>query len=139
MRGPPGNATVEVDGQRAEGVSPMRLKLDPGEHLIVAHRDGFLETRERVEVRSIGTTAVDLTLRPLLGLVLVDSLPEDADAMNRVYVRSGVLDQRRLLDSLEAGRSFATNGPLLQLSVENRGVGQELALPAGEHEHLRRL
>jgi TolB protein len=54
--------------------------------------------------------------------------------MNRVYVRSGVLEQRRLLDSLKAGRSFATNGPLLEFSVENRGVGQELALPAGAHE-----
>jgi TolB protein len=54
--------------------------------------------------------------------------------MNRVYVRSGVLDQRRLLDSLKAGRSFATNGPLIEFSVDNRGVGQELALPAGAHE-----
>jgi hypothetical protein len=54
--------------------------------------------------------------------------------MNRVYVRSGVLDQRRLLDSLKAGRTFATNGPLLDFRVENRGVGQELALPAGAHE-----
>jgi hypothetical protein len=54
--------------------------------------------------------------------------------MNRVYVRSGVLDQRRLLDSLKAGRSFATNGPLLEFSVENRGVGQELVLPGGPRE-----
>jgi TolB protein len=55
--------------------------------------------------------------------------------MNRVYVRSGApLEQRRLLDSLKAGRSFATNGPLLEFSIENRGVGQELALPAGSHE-----
>jgi TolB protein len=54
--------------------------------------------------------------------------------MNRVYVRSGVLEQRRLLDSLKAGRSFATNGPLLEFTVENRGVGQELVLPAGAHE-----
>jgi TolB protein len=33
-----------------------------------------------------------------------------------------------------AGRSFATNGPLLEFGMENRGVGQELALPAGAHE-----
>jgi TolB protein len=55
--------------------------------------------------------------------------------MNRVYVRSGApLEQRRLLDSLKAGRSFATNGPLLEFSIQNRGVGQELALPAGSHD-----
>jgi hypothetical protein len=49
--------------------------------------------------------------------------------MNRVYVHTGpVLEQRRLLDSLRAGRSFATNGPLLGLSVEGHGLGQELRL-----------
>ena len=55
--------------------------------------------------------------------------------MNRVYVRTSArLDQRRLLDSLRAGRTFATNGPLLGLRVDGRGVGDELRLPAGEHE-----
>jgi Tol biopolymer transport system component len=49
--------------------------------------------------------------------------------MNRVYVHTGPgLDQRRLLDSLRAGRSFATNGPLLALSVDGRGLGEELRL-----------
>jgi hypothetical protein len=60
--------------------------------------------------------------------------------MNRVYVRSGgPLDQRRLLDSLEAGRSFATNGPLLELTIGGRGLGEELRLPAGEHELVARV
>jgi hypothetical protein len=53
--------------------------------------------------------------------------------MNRVYVRTGMpLDERRLLDSLRAGRSFATNGPLLELTVDGRGLGDEVRLsPAG--------
>ena len=52
--------------------------------------------------------------------------------MNRVYVRIGRgLSQRRLLDSLKAGRSFATNGPLLELTVAGRGVGDDIRLPAG--------
>lgn len=60
--------------------------------------------------------------------------------MNRVYVRSGrPLDQRRLLDSLKAGRSFATNGPLLELQVGGRGLGDELRLPAGEYEIAARV
>ncbi len=54
--------------------------------------------------------------------------------MNRVYVRSGVrLDYRRWLDSLKAGRTFATNGPLLELTIGGRGAGQELKLAEGEH------
>jgi TolB protein len=49
--------------------------------------------------------------------------------MNRVYVHTGPgLEQRRLLDSLRAGRSFATNGPLLALSVEGHGLGETLRL-----------
>jgi len=52
--------------------------------------------------------------------------------MNRVYVRTGgVLDQRRLLDSLKAGRSFATNGPLLEFTLDGHPLGDELRLPAG--------
>lgn len=77
---PPG-AVIEVDGQRAEGVSPMRLPVPPGDHLIVAARDGFLETRDRVTVKSVGVTAADITLRPLMGLVLVESLPDGSDVM----------------------------------------------------------
>jgi hypothetical protein len=51
--------------------------------------------------------------------------------MDRVYVRTGSrLSQRRLLDSLKAGRTFATNGPLLELTVDGRGVGDDLRLAA---------
>jgi dipeptidyl aminopeptidase/acylaminoacyl peptidase len=60
--------------------------------------------------------------------------------MNRVYVHTGAaLDQRRLLDSLQAGRSFATNGPLLELHIAGRGLGDELRLPPGEHEVVARV
>jgi hypothetical protein len=60
--------------------------------------------------------------------------------MNRVFVRTGgQLDRRRLLDSLKAGRSFATNGPLLELRLDGRGVGDELRLPAGEREVIARV
>ena len=46
---------------------------------------------------------------------------------------------RRWLDSLKAGRSIATNGPLLELTVDNREVGQELSLPAGRREVTARV
>jgi TolB protein len=60
--------------------------------------------------------------------------------MNRVYVRTGApLDQRRLLDSLRAGRSFATNGPLLELTVNGQGLGDEVRLPASGAEVRARM
>ncbi|HUR94712.1 MAG TPA: CehA/McbA family metallohydrolase [Gemmatimonadales bacterium] len=52
--------------------------------------------------------------------------------MNRVYVHAGTgpMDHRRMLDSLRAGRTFATNGPLVEVEAGGRGPGQELILPA---------
>jgi hypothetical protein len=55
--------------------------------------------------------------------------------MNRVFVKSGrPLRQRRFLDSLKAGRSFATNGPLLGFTLNGKELGQELPLGSGQHE-----
>jgi len=52
--------------------------------------------------------------------------------MNRVYVKlDGPLSRERFLGGLKAGRSFATNGPLLELTIEGRGLGEEVRLPVG--------
>jgi hypothetical protein len=53
---------------------------------------------------------------------------------NRVYVQSGLpMDRSRWYSALKAGKSFATNGPLLQFQVGTTGLGGELTLPAGTH------
>jgi hypothetical protein len=50
--------------------------------------------------------------------------------MNRVYARvPGPLTHRTFLDALKAGRTFATNGPLLHFTIDGRGPGDELARP----------
>jgi TolB protein len=55
--------------------------------------------------------------------------------MNRVYVRmdgdapSG-LDVHKWLDALERGRTFATNGPLLEFSLGEQQIGDELTFDA---------
>jgi Tol biopolymer transport system component len=48
--------------------------------------------------------------------------------MNRVYARvpDGPLSEQVWLDALKAGRSFATNGPLLGFELGGAGVGGEL-------------
>jgi len=54
--------------------------------------------------------------------------------VNRVYVQTqGPLTQRSFLAGLKAGRSFATNSALLDLTVNGRGIGSELMLPNGRH------
>ncbi len=50
--------------------------------------------------------------------------------MNRVYAKSGTLTQSRWLAALKAGRTFATNGPLLEFSLGGKGLGEEVVLPA---------
>ncbi len=53
---------------------------------------------------------------------------------DRVYVESGLpLDRGRWYAALKAGKTFATNGPLLQFQVGTTAIGGELALPAGSH------
>jgi TolB protein len=52
--------------------------------------------------------------------------------MNRVYVKSGApLEHRRWLAALKAGRSFATNGPLIEMTVDRTEPGGEVRLPDG--------
>jgi dipeptidyl aminopeptidase/acylaminoacyl peptidase len=59
--------------------------------------------------------------------------------MNRVFARSGRLDQRRWLAALKAGRTFATNGPLLGFTLNGKELGQELTLESGSHQLLARV
>jgi hypothetical protein len=59
--------------------------------------------------------------------------------MNRVFVKSGRLEHRRWLAALKAGRSFATNGPLLDFTLGEKGPGGELLLPAGGQDLVARV
>jgi hypothetical protein len=50
----------------------------------------------------------------------------------RVFVHSGAeLDHAAWLDSLKAGRTFVTNGPLLEFSIGTATVGDEIEAPRG--------
>lgn len=55
--------------------------------------------------------------------------------LTRVYARipKSKFDTASWFDSLKHGRTFATNGPLLGLTLGGKEVGDELERPAGEH------
>jgi hypothetical protein len=58
----------------------------------------------------------------------------------RVFVKSGtVLDRRRWLAGLKAGRTFVTNAPLLEFSLGGRAIGDEIRLAAGSHRLTARV
>ncbi len=54
--------------------------------------------------------------------------------MNRTYVSvpNGPLDHKQWLANLKAGRSFATNGPLLEFTLGGKPVGETLAINAAQ-------
>ncbi len=55
--------------------------------------------------------------------------------LNRVYAKTPApLEHRRFLEALVAGRTFATNGPLLGFALGGREIGDAIELPAGTHE-----
>lgn len=52
--------------------------------------------------------------------------------LSRAYVAAnGRLTPRSWLEALAAGRSFVTNGPILELNVEGQGIGDTLELSTG--------
>src|SRR6266496_3639634 len=58
----------------------------------------------------------------------------------RVFVKTGAaLDHARWLAGIKAGRTFVTNGPLLEFSVAGRAVGDEIRLSAGRHRLTARV
>ena len=56
--------------------------------------------------------------------------------LNRVYVEvpKGALQVEPWLENLKRGRTFATNGPLLGLSLGDQPIGGELKFSPGTHE-----
>ena len=51
--------------------------------------------------------------------------------LERVYVHAGpVLSHERFLAGLKSGRTFVTNGPLLEFTVNGKGPGDEVPVPA---------
>jgi TolB protein len=57
---------------------------------------------------------------------------------NRVYVASGLpMDRARWYGALQAGKSFATNGPLLRFELGGSPIGGLVTLPAGRRLSAR--
>jgi hypothetical protein len=75
----PEKAIVYCDGVPHD-VSPLTITdLRPGEHLISAAKQGHTDAQRTVVVRASEKVAVELTLEPVLGLVIVHSEPAGAD------------------------------------------------------------
>ena len=65
--------------------------------------------------------------------------------MNRAFAKTGgPPDEASFLAAVRAGKTFATNGPLLDFSLAGQGIGGEVTRPAGRHRleatvHLRSI
>ncbi|TMQ32556.1 MAG: hypothetical protein E6K70_17905, partial [Planctomycetota bacterium] len=56
----------------------------------------------------------------------------------RAYVKmDGPFSYQKWIEGLRAGKSFVTNGPMLELSVDGKGIGGEVKLPSAGEVHVR--
>lgn len=73
----PENAVVEVNGEFV-GMTPLSERLPAGHLLVAVRREGFHTERFSVKLAPNGREARELNLRPVQGLVLIDSEPPGA-------------------------------------------------------------
>ncbi len=64
--------------------------------------------------------------------------PSALPGRERFYTRiEGPLNRKNWLKGVERGRTFVTNGPLVDFFVENTGIGDELVIQKSRHVKLR--
>ena len=71
----PAGAKVMIDGE-SKGTSPV--VVTPGKHVIEATKNGFQKARRVVTVPPNQTLPVSISLKPLTGLLLIHTNPDDA-------------------------------------------------------------
>ncbi len=76
----PEGAAITCDNRVAPKLSPTTLTgLAAGDHLIIANKIGFAETRVTTTIQAGERLTLDLKLDPIQGLVLIHSTPQGAD------------------------------------------------------------
>jgi len=74
----PAGAAVYLDGVMKD-VSPVVISdVEPGEHLLTISKDGYLEARRTVRLEPEQRLVVEQRLEPILGLVVINSSPDEA-------------------------------------------------------------
>ena len=75
----PAGAVITCDGVLRDAAPLVLGDLQPGEHLLVAAKDGYSDARQTITLtQPAQRIAVDLKLEPIMGLVLVTSEPPGA-------------------------------------------------------------
>ena len=75
----PAGAVIACDGV-VRDAAPLTLSdIAPGDHLLIARKPGYRETRRTISVVAGQRMAVDMALDPVRGLVLFHSVPAGCD------------------------------------------------------------
>ncbi len=75
----PDGAKVLLDGQE-QGLTTLSLqKIEPGQHLVEVHKDGFFAQRRTVSLFKGEKKTEEFKLEPLKGLVIIQTSPEGAE------------------------------------------------------------
>lgn len=119
----PEGAMVTCDGILRDAAPVSIGELDPGDHLVIVEKPGYLPGRRTVTLAAGQKAAVDVKLDPITGLILVRSTPIGAD------VKVDGADRGKtplLLTDLPVGRYRVNVSAVgfvskdVELTVENR-------------------
>lgn len=82
----PSGAKVYYDGKIMDATPVIITNVVPGQHLVVAVKDGYKEFRQTISVLADQRVPLDIKMEPLTGLVLIQSQPSGADInVNSVF------------------------------------------------------
>jgi hypothetical protein len=75
----PPDAVVAFDGVITNSSPLIFSNLNPGDHLLVAQKPGYRELRQTITLTPGQRLPLQLTMEPLVGLVIIHSEPPEAD------------------------------------------------------------
>lgn len=77
----PSGATVYVNGSE-QGTAPVKLSgMTPGEYVVELRKEGYDRAYKRVALLEKQNLVVDLEMRQMTGLLLIESFPEGVDVV----------------------------------------------------------
>jgi hypothetical protein len=89
LRVVPASAEVRIDGRRIDGPSPVRLRLDPGNHELAVAAAGYLSTSRQIATAPGSTLDLEVTLVPAAAANLSSpSSPVDGAAKGSSFWKS---------------------------------------------------
>jgi formylglycine-generating enzyme required for sulfatase activity len=124
---PESGATVVIDG-RSYGVTPLLIdKLAPGTYNLTLRLELYQSLEQQFSIRQGETTTLDLTMKPLFGMVNVKTTPAADIFVNNQHMGSGNWEGRLPLGNQMIEARLRNHQPETKRVVVEAGKLQDVA------------